>query len=198
MLSRLARIAIRRSRAVLVAAALFAVAAGALGGGVAANLVSGGFEDPASDSSRAEDLLAEQFDSGVPNLVLVVTAPDGTDVDDPEVAAAGQALTAELAAEDHVDDVVGYWSDGGAPPLRSEDGVRALVVARIEGTDDEVDERVEHLAADYRRTADGARGAASDGDGNDGITVDVGGFAPVFNEIGTTIRVRSSARTRLV
>ena len=186
MLTRLARIATGRSRAVLVAAALFAVVAGVLGGGVAANLVSGGFEDPASDSARADDLLAERFDTGVPNLVLVVTAPDGSDVDDPDVVAAGQALTAELAAEAHVDDVVGYWSDGGAPPLRSDDGDRALVVARIEGTDDEADERVERLAPDYTRTADGTVGGRGDAPAG-GITVEVGGSAPVFNEVGTTI-----------
>jgi RND superfamily putative drug exporter len=176
MLTRLARIATRRSRAVLLAAVVFAVLAGVLGGGVAANLVSGGFEDPASDSSRADELLADRFDTGVPNLVLVVTAPDGADVDSPDVAAAGRALTAELANEDHVDDVVGYWSDGGAPPLRSDDGDRALVVARIEGTDDEVDERIEHLTTAYQREADAG-----------GIAVEVGGSARVFNEVGTTI-----------
>src|SRR5918997_1742939 len=178
MLTRLAVIATRRSRGVLVGAVLFAVLAGAFGGGVAANLVSGGFEDPASDSSRADDLLAGRFDTGVPNVILVVTAPDGADVDSPDVAAAGQALTTELSGERHVDDVVSYWSEGGAPPLRTDDARRALVVARIEGDDDQVNERIEDLGPRYHRTAD---------EGGAGVTVDVGGFPPVFNEIGTTI-----------
>src|ERR671910_2941562 len=88
MLTRFARLATHRSRTVLVAALLFVVVAGALGGGVAENLVAGGFDDPATESSRAEEALAERFDTGVPNLILLVTAADG-DVDSPATAAAG-------------------------------------------------------------------------------------------------------------
>jgi uncharacterized membrane protein YdfJ with MMPL/SSD domain len=128
MLTRLAHLSVRRSWRVVIAAVLFVVVAGALGGGVAENLTSGGFEDPATESSRADDALAERFDTGVPNVILLVTATDG-DVDAPDVAAAGQALTDELAAEAGVTDVLSYWSEGNAPPLRSEDGNRARGVA---------------------------------------------------------------------
>ena len=175
MLTRLAHLSVRRSWRVVIAAALFVVVAGALGGGVAENLTSGGFEDPATESSRADDALAERFDTGVPNVILLVTATDG-DVDAPEVAAAGQALTDELAAEAGVTDVLSYWSEGNAPPLRSEDGNRALVVARIEGDDDAVDERIEELGPAYQRAGNG-----------EPISVEVGGFAQVFHEVGTTI-----------
>ena len=54
MLTRLARLATTRSRGVLIAALLFVVLAGAFGGGVAENLTSGGFEDPATESARAD------------------------------------------------------------------------------------------------------------------------------------------------
>ncbi|HET6949153.1 MAG TPA: MMPL family transporter [Acidimicrobiales bacterium] len=173
MLTRFARLATRRPRAVLLVALLFVVLAGGLGGGVAENLVSGGFEDPATESARAGEALAERFDTGVPNLVLLVTADDG-DVDTPEVAAAGRAVTDDLAAEDGVRDVVSYWSEGGAPPLRSDDGRRALVIARIEGDDDQVEERIADLAPRLRR--------------DDGpVTVEVGGSAAVFHEVGSTI-----------
>jgi len=175
MLTRLAHLSVRRSWRVVIAAVLFVVVAGALGGGVAENLTSGGFEDPATESSRADDALAERFDTGVPNVILLVTATDG-DVDAPEVAAAGQALTDELAAEAGVTDVLSYWSEGNAPPLRSEDGNRALVVARIEGDDDAVDERIEELGPAYQRAGNG-----------EPISVEVGGFAQVFHEVGTTI-----------
>jgi RND superfamily putative drug exporter len=196
MLTRLARLAVTRSRGVLIAAVLFVVVAGAFGGGVAENLTSGGFEDPATESARADEALADRFDTGVPNVVLVVTATgdaapadaaagdatsaDGADdraaVDLPAVAAAGQALTADLAAEEGVTDVVSYWSEGGAPPLRNDDGTRALVIARIEGDDDRVDERIGELAPHYQ----GARGDGA-------IEVEVGGFAHVFHEVGATI-----------
>ncbi len=172
MLSRFAHLATRRPRAVLVAAVVFVALAGGYGGGVAADLVAGGFEDPATESVRAEEALADRFDTGVPNLVLLVTAPEG--VDDPAAAAAGRALTDHLAAEAGVADVVSYWSEGGAPPLRNGDGTRALVVARITGDDDEVTSRVEDLAPRY----EGASGP---------LDVEVGGFAQVFHDIGTTI-----------
>ncbi len=173
MLTRFARLATHRSRTVLVAALLFVVVAGALGGGVAENLVAGGFDDPGTESSRAEEALAERFDTGVPNLVLLVSAADG-DVDSPATAAAGRAVTDQLAAEPGVDDVVSYWSEGGAPPLRSDQGDRALVIARVEGNDDRVDDWVEANGARYERD-DGA------------VAVELGGSAAVFHEVGTTI-----------
>ena len=85
----------------------------------------------------------------MPNIVLLVTARDG-DVDAPAVAAAGTALTDELAAEAGVADVVSYWSEGNAPPLRNDDGSRALVVARIEGDDDQVEDRIDRVGAPLR------------------------------------------------
>src|SRR5919106_1500702 len=175
MLTRFARLSTRHARAVVIAAVLVFAVAGAIGGGVADHLTSGGFEDPSSESSRAEEALAEEFDTGVPNLLLLVTAPGG-DVDDPAVAAAGQALTEELAAEEGVADVVSYWSEGNASPLRNDDGSRALVVARVEGNDDQVEDRVTELAPRYERTA-------ADG----GVDIEVGGFAEVFHEVGDTI-----------
>jgi putative drug exporter of the RND superfamily len=178
MLTRFAHLATRRTRAVLIAALLFVVVAGALGGGVAENLTSGGFEDPATESERAEEALADRFDTGVPNVILLVTAPDGADVDSSAVAEAGRALTADLAAEEDVTNVVSYWSEGGAPPLRSDDGQRALVIARIPGNDDAVNDRIETLAPRYERAG---------GDAGGGIDVAVGGFAQVFHEVGETI-----------
>src|SRR5919106_1010251 len=175
MLTRFARLSTRHARAVVIAAVLVFAVAGAIGGGVADHLTSGGFEDPSSESERADEALAERFDTGVPNLLLLVTAPGG-DVDDPAVAAAGQALTEELAAEESVADVVSYWSEGNASPLRNDDGSRALVVARVEGNDDQVEDRVTELAPRYERTA-------ADG----GVDVEVGGFAEVFHEVGDTI-----------
>jgi putative drug exporter of the RND superfamily len=180
MLTRFARLSTNHARAVVIAASFVFVVAGALGGGVADHLTSGGFEDPSSESARADEALAERFDTGVPNLLLLVTARDG-DVDDPAVAAAGQALTDELAAEAGVDDVISYWSEGNAPPLRNDDGSRALVVARIEGNDDQVEDRVTELAPGYEQWA-GVGGVDSAA-----VDVELGGFAEVFHEVGDTI-----------
>ena len=179
MLTRLARLSTGRSWSVVAAAVLFAVLAGAVGGGVAENLTAGGFEDPATESERADELLAERFDTGIPNVVLVVTATGG-DVDAPDAVAAGTAVVEGLAAEDGVTDVLSYWSEGNAPPLRSEDGSRALVLGRIVGDDDQVDERIEELGPALATAGDTA------GDG-EAVTVEVGGFAQLFHEVGVTI-----------
>ncbi len=173
MLTRIGRFTVRRRKLVLVASAVAFVVAGAFGGSVSEHLSSGGFGDPSSESFRAEDALLDTFAAGTPNLLLLVTAEDGS-VDDPAVAAAGTALTQRLAGEAHLTNVVSYWTLGNAPPLRNADGDRALVLARIEGTQNEVNDRVAALAEAYRQDGDGIR-------------VEIGGFAEVFHEVGTTI-----------
>ncbi|MGH9113445.1 MAG: MMPL family transporter [Acidimicrobiales bacterium] len=186
MLTRLARLSTQHARAVVIAAVVLFAVAGAIGGGVADHLTSGGFEDPSSESERADEALADRFDTGVPNLLLLVTA-EGGDVDEPAAAAAGRALTDQLAGEDGVTDVVSYWSEGNAPPLRNDDRSRALVVARIEGNDDEVEDRVAELAPRYQRAADEGTAAGAAGVGTGAVSVEVGGFAEVFHEVGETI-----------
>ncbi|HKY67952.1 MAG TPA: MMPL family transporter [Acidimicrobiales bacterium] len=175
MLTRLARLSTGRSWRVVIAAVLFVLVAGAFGGGVAEDLTTGGFEDPSTESSRADEALAERFGTGTPNVVLLVTATGG-DVDSPDAAAAGTAVTDELAAAAGVTDVVSYWSEGNAPPLRNDDGSRALVIGRIEGDDDVVDARIEELGPRLEQAGDA-----------EAVTVEVGGFAQVFHEVGTTI-----------
>jgi RND superfamily putative drug exporter len=168
----LARLIVRRRRLVLALAALFAALAATLGGGVADKLSSGGFDDPSAPSTRAKEIVEERFGGGVANLVLVATAADGT-VDSPASAAAGAALTARLAAEPGITNVASYWSLQ-APPLRSEEGNRALVLARIAGDEDAVRDRIEELGPAYSVPS----GALS--------TV-VTGEAEVFRQVGETV-----------
>ena len=143
MFTRLGHLAVRRHRLVLTAGALFLVVAGALGGGVFDRLLTGGFDDPDSESTRAADLLETEFGTGEPSLVLLATVAETTGtrttpaVDDPAVRAEGLALTDELAAIDGTDDVVSYWSAGSPPPLRSDTGDQAIVLLRVPGDEDD-------------------------------------------------------------
>jgi RND superfamily putative drug exporter len=164
---------VRRRRWILVGTLLLAVAAGAFGGKVAEHLSSGGFDDPNSESSLAAGLIANKFGGGTPNIVLLVKARSGS-VDAKAVARDGRAITHRLSREPGVDNVASYWSFGGLRPLRSKDGREALVVGRIEGGDDQVRTRVEHLAERY---------ALSDRL----VTVSVGGRAEVFRQVGTQV-----------
>jgi putative drug exporter of the RND superfamily len=173
MFTRLGTLAVRRRRAVLVLTALFFVLAAAFGSGVFDKLSTGGFQDPEAESTRAADLLEERFGQGDPNLVLLVT-PDEDGVDDPDAVEAGTALTERLADEEGVAQAVSYWSLGSPPPLRSDTGDEALVLAFVDGDEDQVEETVADLADRYQ----GEEG---------GLEVAVGGRDAVFHEVGTTI-----------
>ena len=174
MIESIARAVVRRRRAVLVAAALVLLASFAYGGRVATKLNTGGFDDPKAESTLAGTALATQFHTGDPNLVMIVTAKSGS-VDSPAVAAAGRALTAQLGRTRYVTGAVSYWTLGSPPPLKSRTARQALVLARVTGTDDQVNLRV----ADIMRTFESTAGP---------ITVKVTGPAAVFHQVGTTIR----------
>jgi RND superfamily putative drug exporter len=173
MLARLGRFTVHHRKAVLVGTAVFFVLAGALGGGVASRLSSGGFDDPSSESSRARDAIEREFGDQDPDVVLLVTARRGT-VDDPDIVAAGNALTTELASERGVAGAISYWALGNPPPLRSTDSRQALVVAALRGDDEEEHDTVEELSPRYA----GRRGP---------ITVGVGGFAETFRQVNEQV-----------
>jgi putative drug exporter of the RND superfamily len=173
MLVRLAQFTVRRRRRVLLVSLVLFALAGVFGGGVAGHLSSGGFEDPGAESTRAGKVVDQVFHAGEPNLVLLVTAKVGS-VDDPATAAAGQALTGELAATAGIDQASSYWTLGSVPPLRSGDGRQALVLARIGGDEDTVDARIHELSPGLTRQTDL-------------LDVRVGGFAEVFRQVGESV-----------
>ena len=78
MLARLGRSTVRHRKAVLAGTAAFLVVAGALGGGVASRLSSGGFDDPSSESFRAHKAIEREFGRQTPDLVFLVSAKHGS------------------------------------------------------------------------------------------------------------------------
>ncbi len=170
MLERLGRFTVRRRRPVLTVVVLALLGGAAFGGGVAARLSNGGFTDPTSQSSRAERALRDTFHTGDPNLVLLVTARHGT-VDGASAAAAGNALTTDIARQPGVESAFSYWTLGRVPPLRSRDARQGLVLARLSGSDDAVRRRIKEISPKFTRTtAD--------------VTVRVGGQAEVYRQVG--------------
>src|SRR6266700_1847138 len=150
LLTRIGRFTVRRRKAVLIATAVVFVVSGALGGGVAKHLSSGGFEDPGSESAQAQRFIENHMNQGVPNLVLLITARDGN-VDSAAVAAEGKALTQQLSTEPGVVQAASYWSLGSPPPLKSTNGSQALVLARIGGDQNQVHTWVEKITPKYTR-----------------------------------------------
>ncbi|OLO32776.1 hypothetical protein PZ61_0221175 [Streptomyces sp. MNU77] len=172
MFERLAELAIRRSRSVLVVAAVALVLMGAVGAGAFGKLLGGGFDDPSSPSSRAAVVIDEKF-GGETNLALLVSADDGS-VDSPAVRQSGQRLVADLTAEKGLTNVVSYW-DTGSPDLRSEDGREAMVLAHVTGDETRQQENAQQVIDAYTGTQDG------------GLTVRAGGGAAVGSDLSSQV-----------
>ncbi len=171
MLARLAPVLVARRRLVLVLAFVFLALAGGLGGGVAKELSAGGFADPHQQSERAAAELDHTFHTGASNFLLLVKTPTGVD----QAAGPGAALTARLARQKGVTDVVSYWSAGRADTLRSKDSSQALVLARLTGSQDDAVKTAKALAK------------AFDGKAAGGLSVRTGGEFAVYAEVGDTI-----------
>jgi RND superfamily putative drug exporter len=172
MLARLADLVVRRRVVILALTLVGVVVAGAFGGGVASRLSSGGFDDAGSESFRAERAL-EAF-GGESNFLLLVTAKTG-DVDSPAVTAAGAALTERLSKEADVSFAASYWTLGKPAPLKSKSGDSALVLARIRGTQDEINKAAEDLIPAYEKAS------------NDAVDVRPGGLSAVYHDVNVII-----------
>ncbi len=151
----LAALAYSKRKAILYISAALFVVAGAVGGGVIPMLSAGGFTDSRTESARASEFIQREFGTGAPNLILLVVADQG--VDDSAATRAGTELTSRLAAEPGVAEATSYWTQQRPAALRSKDGDQALVLARIEGDEDEVDSRMEALGERYSGEVDGLR-----------------------------------------
>ncbi|GGL79578.1 membrane protein [Streptomyces anthocyanicus] len=172
MFERVAELAIRRSRLVLVIAALAVAVMGFVGGGAFTKLLPGGFDDPNSQSSRAVEVIDDKF-GGETNLVLLVDSPDGG-VDTPAAKSGGQALVAELKGEKNLANVYSYW-DTNLAALRSEDGDQALVLAHVKGDEAELQDNAQSLIDAYSGTY------------GDSLEIRAGGGTAVSADISTQV-----------
>ncbi len=156
MLERLARLAVTRPKSVLAATLVLMVGALVYGSGIGERLSGGGFYSVSSESQRAAALLEQRFHVGKPNLVILATVNGDRSVDDPEAVAAGQALTAQLAATPGITTVSSYWGPGKSDMLRSRSGTKALILAHVTGDEREFASAARRLIATYRDTERGA------------------------------------------
>ncbi|AZP15982.1 MMPL family transporter [Streptomyces aquilus] len=150
MLTRLGRLAVRRSGAVLLGALLVLLGLAAYGAGAQQDLDLSRWSAPGTESVRAADRLRADFHTGNPNLAVLVTARDG-DVDSPRTARAARELVAGIAELPGVADVSSYW-DARSPALRGEDGRRALVLAHLTGSATDTREQLADLSPRLTRT----------------------------------------------
>jgi putative drug exporter of the RND superfamily len=181
LLGLIARVSIARPRTVLIAALVLVALAAFAARDVSDHLTGLGSTDRSSESAAAAAALDRSGARSRPNLVVL--ARSGRPVDDPAVAARGRRLAGELAAERDVRWVTSYW-DGRVPALRSRDGRRALIAARLGGTELAASKRAAEIAERFS----GVR---------DGFEVRVGGEAAMADQAQRTI-AQDLARAELI
>jgi len=152
MFERLGHLIARRKKVVLSLFLLATVLAGGIGSQVFSRFDSGGYSDPNSDSAKAWEYLDKTFNVKDPAIVLVIDGKDKS-VDDPEVVATAQKLESQVRGEVSAENVISYWSAGGAPAFKSKDGTSAFMFIYLKSTDfTEVDK----LGGEYQKKYDGA------------------------------------------
>src|SRR6185312_2488648 len=90
------------------AAFLIMVGAGVFGFSALDVLSAGGYKDPSSQSSLAQRILAEKFDSGDQELIVALTSDDG--VQSPAARSVATDLVAQLKASPDVARVSSAWA----------------------------------------------------------------------------------------
>ena len=157
MLAWLTRLATHHHRRVLIGALILVPVLAILGGGVEERLSVGGFIVGDSESAIGDEILEDVFDAGPADWVLVVALKSGT-LTNPDVTAAGVALTEAIGADPGTTEVLSYWTLEGyniteISPLQSVDGRNAVVVASFAGDEDEQRETANRLEAFTEPTA---------------------------------------------
>ncbi|WP_250280772.1 MULTISPECIES: MMPL family transporter [unclassified Frankia] len=172
--SRLLRVIVTRPRMVLLVTTALTVLAAIVGVGAVSQLKTGGFDDPGSDSVRGTQVLLDRFGSADPNLVVLIGSSAG--VETPAVRAKGQDVTAMLRREPGLLVVASYWETPVAE-LRGRSGDAGLIVAHVDGDQDESAEHTGRLH-DLLTRADGHAA---------GVTVSLGGLTQINNDINTQV-----------
>ena len=118
MFAKLGHLTAYRSKSVLLLSLLFIILAGGIGFQAFGKLDGGGYNDPKSESSRAFEYLKKDFNVKDPAVILVIDS--STNVDDPKVGTAAEALTKKISADSQVTNIISYWSTK-SPQLVSDD-----------------------------------------------------------------------------
>lgn len=170
MLRAITRLAIAAPRRTIAIAALIALAAAIFGLPVASSLSAGGFQDPTSESARATELLRDKFDQTDQKMLIVVTAPDGAHSDRARRVATD--IVDALTRSQWVRNVSSAWTS--PPPtaagLLSTDAKSGLIVANLNGGENEAQQYAESLARELVHD-------------HDGVTVRAGGMAVAYSQI---------------
>jgi RND superfamily putative drug exporter len=151
MFERLAQLALRRGKSVVIGAVMLSIVAGALGAGVADRLGPYAADDPATESVKAADRLEE---AGYREASVIVLVDGVGRADD---------LARRVAADPDVVEVAGYHTTRSRDFV-SRDGESTYLAVSLAPTDDkeihDVGERIAHLLEDEPGVAVGGSAIA--------------------------------------
>ncbi len=125
MFEKLGSAIVRRKKLIFTLFVAAIIASGGIGSAVFGKLESGGYSDLDSDSAKAFEYLTDVFKVKEPVIVLVVETKDG--LTKPESVATATKLEQEIKSIPEVESTLSYWSAGGAPSLKSNDGNSAFL-----------------------------------------------------------------------
>jgi trehalose monomycolate/heme transporter len=169
MLTRWGDFVARRARLVVTVGVLVVIAAAGFGFGVFDKLQDGGFDDPASQSSKADDLEQAAFGNRQADLVAIYSS-DHLTVSDP---AFERAVDDVLAGIPNDATHIVTWYDTHDPSLVSSDRHATQVVVSLSGdTQDEMSTNADEV----RPTLE-----------SDQLTTHVAGQYAVFSDVSTTV-----------
>jgi uncharacterized membrane protein YdfJ with MMPL/SSD domain len=139
MLNRLGGILYRARWAVLFGGLALVFAAAIYGGGVFGTLKSGGFQDPNSESTKAQQLLDQRFGSSTTDVVILMQN-NTLNATDPAFASAATQMLDRLREQPQVASVTSYYSTHSASFL-SRDGHETFAVVQLSAQDFTVKEK---------------------------------------------------------
>ncbi|MGO9510238.1 MAG: MMPL family transporter [Mycobacterium sp.] len=170
MLQRIARLAIAAPRRIVGAAVLVFIAAAIFGIPVADSLSPGGFQDPHSESARAIGVLSDKFGQSGQQMLILVTAPGGTNSD--QARTVGTGLVDELQRSPLVFNATSAWTvpPQAATDLISTDGKTGLIVVNLKGGENDAQKNAQTLSDQIIHD-------------RDGVTVQAGGPAMQYAQI---------------
>ncbi|MDP8903698.1 MAG: MMPL family transporter [Chloroflexota bacterium] len=161
------RFVYRRRRVVALISVLVALAASTVAGQATSLLSSGGWLLEKSESGRVTERLAQEFDRGRSQLIVLFRT-EGREAASAEVQDQVAEAIAPLRADERVSAVIGYREAGNDPRFISRDGTATYVVALLEATDEGSIDQVEELRALIREQP--------------GVTFSLTGYGPLARD----------------
>lgn len=138
MFTRLGAALYRTHWIVLVAALLFVVVAAIFGSGLFGLLKNGGFSDPASESSRAQNLLDTKLGGSTADLIILMSS-DTLKVTNPAFRDAATNLLVRLQTRSEVASVTSYYSTQSASFL-SRNGYETFAAVQLAAKNEQAKE----------------------------------------------------------